>query len=583
MRSEAQATEEGIEEVVRAWSERCRETGCDATACEGVEARFLLSALASAVVTDAATRELGRAARGWGDRFSSPVEALSSLTALREVLVGSFGEPVTGWTSSWLPISAERYNRIVDQLTTEAVDSASSNLQAAARTDALTGCANRLALQEDLDRQLTSARRSGLDLAVAMIDLDGLKQINDGRGHEAGDLALTALAATLQGALRGADRLYRIGGDEFVVLLPFTDAEGAKTMLRRAETMHGPAFSWGVSSLAEVGSAALDKPEMLLASADAALYAGRAARRQPAAAPAPAAPSHPRRKPVGGLLLAMALGLLLAGVVVGLALPQAGPQRTRSALGRKAPTLPQLIPPVSSHVPASAGHSTSSEPSRTTRAAPPTHQTTVRRPDVGEVDRPRRPSGSTLARRRPATSTRSASRRHSSGSSRPTPSRTATTAPHPSGSNGGLALLTGISKTPGSSSPTSKPPAGSPTPPTHGNAGGTTHPHPKAPGSAKGHGGHSGGGKGHGRPAAPGSAGAPGLGGNGNGNGNGNGRGNGNGNGRGNGNGNGRGNGHSRSARAWEASAWNGPYGWSGEAGWGGYSWGWGGYAGGTD
>ncbi len=356
MRSEAGTTEQGIDEVLRAWSESCLRAGSDASHCAGVAARFLLSALASALVTDAASRELGRAARGWGSGFSSPVEVITSLTALREVVVGSTAEPEAGWTAAWLPVSPERYNRIVDQLMAEAVDAASSNLQAAARTDTLTGCANRLALNEDLERQLASARRSGLDLAVAMIDLDGLKQINDGRGHEAGDLALTALTATLQGALRGADRLYRIGGDEFVVLLPFTDAEGAKTMLRRAEKMPGPAFSWGVASLTELGAEALGKPELLLARADAALYAGRAARRtSPAVQAAPSSEQSPGpKKRLGGLLFAMAAALILVGSLVGLALPYGGPHNTRTALGRSRtadPTLPQLIPPITSKIP----------------------------------------------------------------------------------------------------------------------------------------------------------------------------------------------------------------------------------------
>ena len=206
---------------------------------------FLVTALSSALRSGSETPELGRAARTWGARFSTPVEALSVLTLLRDALI-DLGVATSDGRG---PVSATTVNRFFDQMSMEAVDAASANLRAAARHDPLTGCANRRALDEDLPRALASAERSKLDLAVAVVDLDGLKQINDAEGHAAGDSALRSLVDALRQALREADTLYRAGGDEFVVVAPFTDAAGARALMRRAERMGAPHFSWGVAGL----------------------------------------------------------------------------------------------------------------------------------------------------------------------------------------------------------------------------------------------------------------------------------------------------------------------------------------------
>ena len=78
-----------------------------------------------------------------------------------------------------------------------------------------------------------------------VIDLDGLKRVNDTEGHAAGDAYLKALAQALRNALRIGDTAYRIGGDEFVVLLPETDEGRAKAVAQRIMAEGGPNFSWG--------------------------------------------------------------------------------------------------------------------------------------------------------------------------------------------------------------------------------------------------------------------------------------------------------------------------------------------------
>ena len=89
-----------------------------------------------------------------------------------------------------------------------------------ARTDPLTGLANRRGWDEQLDRELARARRSGGAVSVALLDLDDFKGFNDAHGHQAGDRLLVAAAAAWQAQLRAVDVLCRWGGDEFAVLLP---------------------------------------------------------------------------------------------------------------------------------------------------------------------------------------------------------------------------------------------------------------------------------------------------------------------------------------------------------------------------
>jgi diguanylate cyclase (GGDEF)-like protein len=96
-----------------------------------------------------------------------------------------------------------------------------------ATQDALTGLQNRRAFLETGDAEVARSKRYGRPLAVIFLDLDDFKQINDSRGHAAGDAALRATAMALLGALRSSDQVARLGGDEFAVLLPETGYEAA--------------------------------------------------------------------------------------------------------------------------------------------------------------------------------------------------------------------------------------------------------------------------------------------------------------------------------------------------------------------
>ena len=99
--------------------------------------------------------------------------------------------------------------------------------------DPLTGLGNHRAFHEELERQVAASLRYHVPLALFLIDLDEFKAINDGRGHAGGDRVLRGFGGLLASSLRLADRAFRVGGDEFAVLLPHTDLAGAQVVARR--------------------------------------------------------------------------------------------------------------------------------------------------------------------------------------------------------------------------------------------------------------------------------------------------------------------------------------------------------------
>lgn len=100
-------------------------------------------------------------------------------------------------------------------------------LRAEAVRDALTGLPNRRAFEEALLREVARAERENAPFAVLLLDVDHFKRVNDGHGHPAGDAVLRAVAARARGALRAADLLARVGGEELAALLPGADRAAA--------------------------------------------------------------------------------------------------------------------------------------------------------------------------------------------------------------------------------------------------------------------------------------------------------------------------------------------------------------------
>ena len=134
----------------------------------------------------------------------------------------------------------------------------------------------------ELESELERTRRHGRPLALVLCDVDDLKQINDTQGHPGGDRALCAVGRALRDSLRAGDTAFRIGGDEFAVLLPETTAEQAAIVATRiaavaprGSRVRCARLSCGVAAAPGDG----DDAETLIARADAALYATKRARR----------------------------------------------------------------------------------------------------------------------------------------------------------------------------------------------------------------------------------------------------------------------------------------------------------------
>jgi diguanylate cyclase (GGDEF)-like protein len=152
-------------------------------------------------------------------------------------------------------------------------------LQAMSLTDSLTGLPNRRSFEESFIREKARARRHQQTLSLVMLDIDHFKKINDTYGHGGGDLALKHFAKTVGSTLRKGDALYRLGGEEFVAVLPATSSTGALEASARllatlaASRVEIDGVSVQITASAGVAcTQGVDDGADLLGEADAALY-----------------------------------------------------------------------------------------------------------------------------------------------------------------------------------------------------------------------------------------------------------------------------------------------------------------------
>ena len=184
------------------------------------------------------------------------------------------------WTESDARLLADLAGAVQSELQLRA---AVKELQELARSDALTGTANRRAFDERLHDELHRSRRHGHHLSLLLLDVDHFKDVNDEQGHDAGDRVLGELAGRVRQQLRDSDLLARLGGDEFAVLLPETDEARGRAAAERVRRAVAGAPLAGRSVTVSIGAAVVAagaaSPQRLARAADDALYQAKAAGR----------------------------------------------------------------------------------------------------------------------------------------------------------------------------------------------------------------------------------------------------------------------------------------------------------------
>lgn len=243
------------------WAQDCQQAGEQGQPWPAREATALYRLVLGAP-SGAGADELEAAARAFALATGSMGSLARRMSALRQVVFAVAAEQ---------GLDRARIAAALDRATVAATQAALVQLEGAALTDPLTECGNRRALEMAAPAALALANRTGKPLSIVAIDLDGLKVLNDSQGHAAGDRALAGLSAAVRAALRATDQLFRIGGDEFVVVLPLAGEEHVADMVRRMELFNAPRFSWGAATAPGDGT----DLEGLLRIADARLYESR--------------------------------------------------------------------------------------------------------------------------------------------------------------------------------------------------------------------------------------------------------------------------------------------------------------------
>jgi diguanylate cyclase (GGDEF)-like protein len=236
---------------------------------------------------DQAERAASLATMRGGTREVQAVDVARDVTTLQSVLVRALREEMGDTDPAHFADAVEQLVEAIGGIQAAAleahVQSRSRELESQANTDPLTGLGNLRALQRQLATLLDTHKRYLHPFALLLMDIDGLKRINDSYGHQAGDRVLMQVAMSLRRSIRSVDTAARMGGDEFCVLLPQQDLKSAAKLAARLATaveeeVASPGdppvtLSIGVAASPEHG----DDAEALIDTADRAMYRAKAA------------------------------------------------------------------------------------------------------------------------------------------------------------------------------------------------------------------------------------------------------------------------------------------------------------------
>jgi diguanylate cyclase (GGDEF)-like protein len=222
-----------------------------------------------------------------GGRDASPADLARDVASLQAVLVRALREEMGDGDPGRFADAVERLADATGAVQAAAVEelvrSRSRELESQANTDPLTGLYNLRYLQREIAHVLDLHKRYEHPFALLLMDIDGLKRINDAHGHQAGDRVLVQVAMALRRSIRTVDTAARLGGDEFCVLAPEQDSKNATVLAGRLATAtreevvppdeSSVGLSIGVVSCPQHG----DEAETLIDIADKAMYRAKAA------------------------------------------------------------------------------------------------------------------------------------------------------------------------------------------------------------------------------------------------------------------------------------------------------------------
>jgi two-component system cell cycle response regulator len=229
-----------------------------------------------------------------------PVVFLTSRSTMKDVVAGLRGgahdylkKPFEGAELLARVAAASHVKELQDQL-----QQRNAELEELSRVDSLTGLYNRRHLEQELTRRHSDSLRYGYPLSLVLFDLDHFKQVNDTYGHSAGDQVLRTFAGRLRRELRAGDVAGRWGGEEFLVILPHTDLEGAFTVAERirsataAERVAADDQSIAVTISGGCALGPEESPEAMVKLADIRLYQAKLSGRNQIATTGPPASAN---------------------------------------------------------------------------------------------------------------------------------------------------------------------------------------------------------------------------------------------------------------------------------------------------